>query len=149
MLVRDIMTTYPSVVCRDDSIVRAARVLRDRQIGMLPVIDDLRSRRLLGVLTDRDIVTRWVAGGHDVESPVGDHMTKELLSFVAPDDDVASVIQLMRRRKLRRIPVVDQSGRLTGIIALADLATRMTPQDPDVLRAIELRVSGGHAAVVP
>jgi CBS domain-containing protein len=149
MLVRDIMTTYPSVVCRDDSIVRAARVMRDRRIGMLPVIDDLRSRRLLGVLTDHDVVTRCVAGTHDVDSPVSEYMTTQLLSFVEPDDDVTNVIRLMQRRKLRRIPVVDQSGRLTGIIALADLATRMTPQDPDVLRAIELRVSGGHAAVVP
>lgn len=147
MRVRDIMTTYPSVVCRDDSVAETARVLRDRRIGLLPVVDNLRSRRLLGVITDHDIVTRCVAGAHDVGGPIGAYMTTEDLASVSPDDAAADVIRLMQKRRLRRLPVVGPDGRLTGVVALADLATRMTPTEPDVLRAIEARVSGGHAVV--
>jgi CBS domain-containing protein len=141
------MTTHPSVACRDHTVARAAQVLRDRRIGMLPVVDDLRAQHLLGVLTDHDIVVRCVAGGHDVRSAVGEYMTSGPLVCVAPDAAVTDAVGLMQRHRLRRLPVVDENGCLVGVVALADLATRMTPQEPDVLRAIELRVSGGHTVI--
>jgi CBS domain-containing protein len=116
---------------------------------MVPVVDSLRSRHLLGVVTDHDIVTRCVAGTHDVGGAIEDYMTTADLAFVDADDNATTVIRLMQARRLRRMPVVGGDGRLTGVVALADLATRMTPEEPDVLRAIELRVSGGHAVIAP
>ena len=115
---RNVMTPNPSVVTRDATVARAARLMRDRHIDILPVIDNLRTRHLVGVLTDRAIVR-----------PVSDLMTEQPLAVVHVDTKPEDVIALMSRRHLRRIPVLDEKERLVGVIALADLTRRM--QSPD------------------
>jgi CBS domain-containing protein len=127
MKARDIMTRHPSVVTPSDTLDRAAQLMKDRHIGMLPVVDDLLGRHLQGILTDRDIVTRCVATGHDPASLVRDHMTSHDLGWVAMDDDVTEVVTKMNQHHIRRIPVLADGGRLAGVIALADLATRLEP----------------------
>jgi CBS domain-containing protein len=120
---REIMTANP-VACRgNDPIVSVADTMRKQDIGSLPVIDD-REQRLVGMVTDRDIVVKIVAAGTDVRSAkVKDAMTPNPVS-VREDDDVDEAVQVMSQRQIRRLPVVDASGKLVGIISQADIATR-------------------------
>jgi len=125
MQVRDIMTPNPSVVTRSESVARAAALMRDRHIGMLPVVDDLHSRRLVGVVTDRDIIVRGVAHEHDVERPVRDLMTSEPLAVTYVDTSPEEVVGLMERRHLRRIPVLDDRERVVGVLSSIDVSKRL------------------------
>jgi CBS domain-containing protein len=124
MQVRDIMTPNPSVVTRSESVARAAALMRDRHIGMLPVVDDLHSRRLVGVVTDRDIIVRGVAHERDVEQPVRDLMTSEPLALTHVDTSADEVAGLMERHQLRRIPVLDDRERVVGVVASIDVSKR-------------------------
>jgi CBS domain-containing protein len=144
MKARDIMTTHPSVLTPDDTVARAAQLMRDRRIGMLPIIDNLRDLRLLGVLTDRDIVVRCTARGHDHACRVGDHMTRQDIATVDLDAGIGEIVARMEQRTVRRLPVLDAKARLTGIITLADLATRLRPAAPLLVEEVEMKVSGAH-----
>ena len=132
MQVRDIMTPNPSVVTRSESVVRAAALMRDRHIGMLPVVDDLHSRQLVGVLTDRDIIVRCVARERDVERPVRDLMTSQSLAFTHVDSNPEDVVGLMNRRHLRRIPVLDDLERVVGVVSSVDVSKRFAPRQAHV-----------------
>lgn len=120
---RDIMTANP-VSCRaDDTIVRVADTMRKEDIGSLPVVDG-PDQQLVGMVTDRDIVVKVVAAGGDTKSArVRDAMTPDPVA-VREDDDVRDAVQVMSQRQVRRLPVVDSRGKLTGIISQADIATR-------------------------
>jgi CBS domain-containing protein len=121
MKARDIMTADPETVSSSDSIQTAARIMRDSDVGIVPVVDDEGSRRLRGVITDRDIAVRCVAEGRDGNCRVSDLMSGDLVT-ARPDDDVSKVMDRMKAEQVRRIPVVDDNDRLVGIIAQADLA---------------------------
>jgi CBS domain-containing protein len=120
MKAKDIMTRNPEFVTPNDSISRAAEIMRDIEVGIVPVVDDSSSLRLRGVITDRDIAIRHVAEGHDRDCRVADHMTDRITS-VSPDDNVQDVMHAMQRDQIRRVPVVE-NDRLVGIIAQADIA---------------------------
>ncbi len=124
MKARDVMTANPDVVTPDEPVTRAAEVMRDRNVGIVPVVEDRSSMRLRGVITDRDIAIRHVAAGHDNSCRVGDEVSRERLSTVHPDADVKDVMEVMKREQVRRVPVVERDNRLVGIIAQADLAER-------------------------
>jgi CBS domain-containing protein len=121
MKARDIMTSNPECVTREDSLQRAARLMRDADVGAIPVVEDTRSMKLVGLITDRDIVVRHVAGDNAENCTVGDHMTSDHLFRVEPDDDVDSVMSTMKSKQVRRIPVVE-NDRIVGMIAQADIA---------------------------
>jgi CBS domain-containing protein len=124
MKARDLMTENPECVTENDTIERAAQLMRELNVGMLPVVDDSSSRRLRGVITDRDIATRHVAGGHESgQCRVGDEMSSGELYTVTPDDDDLTVMARMKEAQVRRIPVVE-NDRVVGIVAQADLAVR-------------------------
>ncbi len=141
MKARDVMTAHPSVITPDDSIHRAAQLMRDRHVGMLPVIDNLNDRRLRGVLTDRDIVVRCMAAGHDLTCAVREHMTARHLTTVHVDEEVSAVAHKMRRDHIRRIPVVGDDEQVAGVVAVVDIATRLRPADPLLVEGIERDVS--------
>lgn len=141
MRARDVMTAHPSVVTPDETILKAAQVMRDRKIGLLLVIDDLQHRRLLGLLTDRDVVVRCVAAGHDAACTVREHMTRSHLTTVQLDDEVSLAAERMMRDRVRRLPVVAEGGRVVGVVALADLAARLRPGDPELVERIERQTS--------
>jgi CBS domain-containing protein len=107
--------------------VRAAAIrMRDENIGFLPVCD--ADGRVLGTLTDRDIATRVAAAGLSAaDCLVGDVMTPEVV-FVQRDADLTEAEQLMGREKKARIIVVDEAGRMCGVISLSDLATFDEPR---------------------
>jgi len=122
MQARDIMTTDPASVTPDTPVNEAARLMKDQNVGMLPVVDTEQSDRLVGVVTDRDIAIRHVAEGHNSGScPVREAMT-ERIATCSPDDDVDDVMNLMAREQVRRIPIVDERGSLVGVVAQADIA---------------------------
>lgn len=137
MLARDIMTAHPTVVTPDDSILQAARLMRDRNVGSLPVIEDLRTRRLVGIITAGDIVTRCLAHDHGLGCLVRDHMTSVQLRWVAPDSEVHDVVVKMKQGQVRRVPVVDGDRGLVGIIAVADIARRLRPGHPSAVAELE------------
>ncbi len=118
--VRDVMTENPRSIGVSASVVEAARLMRDEDIGSLPITD---GETLVGMITDRDITTRVVAEAADPQrTPVGDVCSRDVIS-VAPDDDLDEALQLMARHQVRRLTVVED-GRLVGIVAQADIALR-------------------------
>jgi CBS domain-containing protein len=138
MKARDLMTENPECVTEGDTIEHAAQLMRKLNVGMVPVVDDASSRRLLGVITDRDIAVRHVADGHDShECRVGDEMSRNRLYTVTPDDDDSTIMSRMKEGQVRRIPVVE-NDRIVGIIAQADLAVG-TPDSSatEVKRTVE------------
>lgn len=122
MKARDIMTSNLECVTRGDSLQEAARRMRDSDVGALPVVEDRQSMRLVGVITDRDIAVRHVAGDNSPNCSVGDHMSSDRMHTVSPDDDVDKVMRTMKAEQVRRVPVCE-GDRLVGIIAQADIAT--------------------------
>ena len=122
MKARDLMTENPECVTREDTLQRAAEIMRDHDVGIVPVVEDRGSMRVSGVITDRDITVRHVAEKHSADCKVGDHMSTKVHS-VGPDDDADRVFELMKREQIRRVAVVEGGDRLVGIIAQADVAT--------------------------
>jgi CBS domain-containing protein len=122
MKARELMTTDLEVVSREESVRRAAEIMRDGNIGIVPIVDDRSSMRLSGLITDRDIAIRYVAEGGRDDATVADVMTSGRVSAVSPDDDVKQVMELMKRDQVRRVPVCE-GDRIVGIIAQADIAT--------------------------
>lgn len=121
MKAQDIMSKDPICVTPDTSLTDAARLMKDENIGVVPVVDSETSRRLVGILTDRDIAVRAVAEGRDgTTTSVGHIMTADVRTSTA-SDSVNDVMELMGREQVRRIPVVDDRGTLVGIIAQADI----------------------------
>jgi CBS domain-containing protein len=116
--VRDVMTSNPVTCSSQASIADAAKVMAKEDIGPLPVVD---ADRLVGILTDRDIVVRVVAEGRDPQSTsVGDVATSDLVT-VSPDEDLSRALQLLAERQVRRLPVAE-GETLVGVIAQADIA---------------------------
>jgi CBS domain-containing protein len=141
MKARDIMTPDPSVVTPQQPIAHAAEIMRERDVGMVPVVDDVSNMRLEGVLTDRDIAVRCVAFGHDGSCKVQDHMTTDDLDVVRADADISEVVTRMETDRVRRIPVVADGARVVGIIAQADLALKLGPKDPTLVEEVLERIS--------
>jgi CBS domain-containing protein len=122
---REIMTTDPARTSPDEPVNRAADLMKREDIGSLPVVESRDSDRLVGIVTDRDLVVKVLAAGRDVESAtVRDAMTTNPTA-VREDEDAKRAVELMAERQVRRMPVVDAQGRLRGMIAQADIATRL------------------------
>lgn len=119
MDVREVMTANPRTVSPNDSIQRAARLMRDEDTGAIPVVDNGRA---VGMVTDRDIVVRAVADGDRVDRPVREILTSHLVS-VRPDSTTREANDLMSEHQVRRLPVVE-NDRLVGIVSLGDLAVK-------------------------
>ncbi|MCU1279018.1 MAG: putative CBS,Cystathionine beta-synthase [bacterium] len=121
--ITDVMTPIPECCTPDDSVIEVARVMETRDVGVVPIVESLDTRRVVGVMTDRDIVLRVVAQGRDPNEVISvrDVMTSEVVSC-SPDADVLHVEELMKTRRIRRIIVVDEGGSVVGIVSMADLA---------------------------
>ena len=123
------MTTDPACVTPDTPIDEAARLMKDQNVGMLPVVEAEGSDRLVGVLTDRDIAIRHVAEGHaNPNCPVREAMTSNVKTC-KPGDDIKDVMSTMGKEQVRRIPIVDERGSLVGVVAQADIAREADEDD--------------------
>ncbi len=129
--VHDVMTRDPRTLTESSTAAEAARLMREEDVGIVPVVE---GERLVGTVTDRDIALRIVAESRDVETPVGEIASRELVT-IDPQQDVEEALRLMGRHQVRRLPVVEEDGRLVGIVAQADVA-RHAP-DERTGRAVE------------
>lgn len=119
---RELMTRTIKTVRRDSPLREVAQVMKDEDCGVVPIVDE--QGRLLGLVTDRDLVVRAFTGAKTPDTVrVSDVMTLDVQA-VTPDEDVHSIIALMGRRQVRRVPVVDRDDRLLGLISLGDIANR-------------------------
>jgi CBS domain-containing protein len=116
--VSEVMTSDVKVVRPDESVQKAAAIMSEQDIGSLPVCDGMR---LKGMITDRDIAVRAVAGGRGVDTPVSEVMTEEVI-WCGEDADVQDLLERMGTNQIRRVPVLDANRNLVGIVALGDLA---------------------------
>ena len=131
--VRDVMTANPATVSEKDTIRDAARIMAREDTGVVPVVD---GKKVIGMITDRDIVVRLVAEGKDLgNAKVNEAMTKSVRS-VREDAPVSEVLTLMSSAQIRRVPVVNGNQELVGIVSIGDIATE-TNQDGKVGQAVE------------
>jgi CBS domain-containing protein len=121
--VEQIMTTNPRTVNVDDTIKDAAQVMRDSDIGDVIVVE---GGQVTGIVTDRDIVVRGVAHGHDAESTAVSEICSTGIKAIEPDASVDDALRTMREEDIRRLPVV-KNGRPVGIVSLGDLAVEREP----------------------
>lgn len=119
MKIRDIMTRDVQVVSPDDTIRRAAQLMDDLNVGVLPVCD---GTRLVGMITDRDITVRATSAGLGPEECTVSQVMTDEPAYCYADDPVIEVTRLMSSRQIRRVPVIDDQKKLIGIVSLGDLA---------------------------
>lgn len=119
MRARDIMTRDPFCLRREDTARLAAQVMRDKDCGVIPIVDE--SRRVVGIITDRDLAIRAIAVGKSADTRLSELMTQNVHCCSA-DDDLRDVERKMAELQVRRICIVDAGGRCMGIIAQADIA---------------------------
>jgi CBS domain-containing protein len=117
--IQDAMTTNPRGVETSTPVVEAARLMKSEDVGSLPVLD---GERLVGMVTDRDIVLRVVAEGKDAASTTVGEIASTDLVTIDPQQDLDEALRLMAQHQVRRLPVVEEDGRLVGILAQADVA---------------------------
>jgi len=120
MRISEIMTHEVKLMSPDDSIQQAACRMRDQGIGSLPIAS---ADRLVGYVTDRDLVVRALAAGMKHSTPVREVMTERLL-YCFEDDEVEAVAENMAQNQVRRLPVLTREKRLCGIVSLGDIATK-------------------------
>lgn len=131
--VRDVMTSNPETVTDQDSIRDVARIMKDQDTGVVPVVD---GRKIIGMITDRDIVVRGLAEGKDLGNVrVNEIMTKSVRS-VREDATVDEALNMMSSADIRRVAVVNNNDELVGIVSIGDISTN-TNQDGKVGQAVE------------
>jgi CBS domain-containing protein len=117
--IKDAMTSKPCSIDAGRTVEYAAKMMRDEDVGIAPIVE---GDKLIGTLTDRDVAIRVVAEGRDPrQTKVDDVMSRDLVT-VDPDQDLDEALGLMARHQVRRLPVVEEDGRLVGVLAQADVA---------------------------
>src|SRR3954467_8089518 len=126
MICSEIMTRDPECCVPSDSVMKAAQLMKSEDVGPIPIVDDKQGMKLTGIVTDRDLAIKIVAEARDPKTTQIEEVMSEGLVTCRENDDVRTVLQLMEQNQLRRIPVVDKNDCLKGIIAQADVATRLS-----------------------
>ena len=134
---REIMTRNVTTANRETSIKDVAILMRDGDMGAMPIVEN---GKLVGIVTDRDIVVRGVAENKASDTPIGDVMTTEIFS-VKEDDFAFEAIRLMGDKQVRRVPIINEAGELVGIIAMADVALE-TEDEREIAETLEEISSG-------
>jgi CBS domain-containing protein len=131
------MTLDPACCTPDSTARQVAALMRDHDCGSIPVVADLGTKLLVGTVTDRDLAIRAVAEGRGPDTPIRELMTPDPVTCV-PEDEVEDLRQVMVQEMVRRVPVVDDKGRIVGIVAQADIAREEgAASDREVGRIVE------------
>jgi CBS domain-containing protein len=117
--IREVMTSKLCMIDADKPVAYAAKMMRDEDVGLAPIVE---GDRLVGTLTDRDIAVRVVAEGRDPEATQVREVASTDLVTIDPGQDLDEALRLMAEHQVRRIPVVEEGGRLVGVVAQADVA---------------------------
>jgi CBS domain-containing protein len=123
--IREVMTSKLCSIDADKPVAYAAKMMRDEDVGIAPIVE---GDRLVGVLTDRDIAVRVVAEGRDPEQVKVTEVASSDLVTLDPQQDLEEALRLMARHQVRRLPVVEEDGRLVGVVAQADVAQHADEQ---------------------
>lgn len=133
---RDVMTREPTCVGENQTLAEAARLLRDLDVGALPICGD--DNRLKGMLTDRDIVVSCVADDADPRQVTAGTLAKGEPLTIGADDDIEMALRIMSERQVRRLPVID-GHELVGMISQADVARKLPEEKVgDLVEAISI-----------
>jgi CBS domain-containing protein len=124
MRVKNVMTKNPSCCVPSDAAPRAASIMRDEDTGIVPVIDNEQSQRIVGVVTDRDLCMNVVAESRDPATVAVEQCMTTTVVTCTPNDAVEKATELMQENQIRRVIVVDEQRRLQGIVSMADLVER-------------------------
>ncbi len=136
---RDVMTPDPRCCVSEDSVVKAAQLMKQENVGSIPVIEDFGSRKLIGIITDRDIAVNVVAADLTPrEVRVGDAMSRNLV-VCRQGEPVGKTVEAMATHQVRRIPVVDDQNNIVGIISQGDVALRLN--DPETTGEVVAEIS--------
>lgn len=127
MIVRDVMTHAPVCCVTTDSAQKVAGILHKHNVGSIPVVSDEAPRKLIGIITDRDLCCSVVAKGLDPTSTPIEKFVSRNPATCREGEELAHCERLMQERQVRRIPVVDNDGRVIGIVSQADLALKDEP----------------------
>ena len=146
MRVQDVMTKNPASITPAATAREAAQLMQREDTGVIPIVEEQSSKRLVGVVTDRDIAIRIVAEGKDASTRVSEIMSGSRLATCRPDDNVDDVMTAMAKEQVRRIPIVDERGALLGIVAQADIV-RKADDNKKAERTVEdiSKPSGKHS----
>jgi len=134
---RELMSKNVRTATGDTTLKDVAAMMRDGDMGAVPIVD---GNKLVGIVTDRDIVVRAISEGSGVDSPVSAAMTADPFT-VNPDDFAFEAVRLMGEKQVRRVPVINEDGSLAGIIAMADIALEME-DEREIAETIEEISSG-------
>lgn len=139
MDVRELMSENPECCTAEDSLAEAARIMQRRDIGFIPIVESQETLRVIGCLTDRDLVVRAIAEAKDADlTTCGDIMSHDLVCC-SPDEDTERCRERMDEAQVRRVLVCDEHGALRGVVAMADLARVIGEQEiGETERAISL-----------
>jgi CBS domain-containing protein len=118
-IVRDAMTSNPCTIDADKDVAYAAKMLKDEDVGVAPIVE---GQKLVGILTDRDIAIKVVAEGKDPQSTKARDVASTNVLTVDPQQDLDEALRLMAQHQVRRLPVVEEDGKVVGILAQADVA---------------------------
>jgi CBS domain-containing protein len=118
-LIREVMTSNPCTIDADKDIAYAAKMLKDENVGIAPIVE---GDQLIGVLTDRDIAIKVVAEGKDPKSTIVREIASKNVVTIDPQQDLDEALRLMAKHQVRRLPVVEEDGKIVGILAQADVA---------------------------
>jgi len=117
--IRDLMTENPCSIDADKSVTYAAKMMRDEDVGLAPIVE---GDKLIGTLTDRDIAIRVVAEGKDPNEVTVREVASTNLVTIDPQQDLDEALRLMAKHQVRRLPVIEEDGKLVGVVAQADVA---------------------------
>ena len=139
----EVMTKNPVCCLPSDMTAKAAELMKSENIGSIPVIENEQTKKLVGIVTDRDLALKVVAEGLDAKSTQVDAvMTRKVVTCLA-DDDLQKALDAMAEHQLRRIPVVDDDNKIVGIIAQADVATRVDQPEKTAEMVKEISQANG------
>jgi CBS domain-containing protein len=117
--IKDVMTSDPCTVDADKSVAYAAKMMRDEDVGLAPIVE---GDKLIGMLTDRDIAIRVVAEERNPDQVTVVEVASKQVVTIDPQQDLAEALRIMAEHQVRRLPVVEEDGRLVGVVAQADVA---------------------------
>jgi CBS domain-containing protein len=121
----EVMTKNPVCCLPNDTVSKVAQLMKSKDFGSVPIIENEQTRKLVGIVTDRDLALKIVADGRDPKSTNADEVMTRPVVICRAEDDLQKALDAMSENRLRRIPVVDRNNGIVGIIAQADVATRV------------------------
>jgi len=117
--IKDVMTSNPCTIDAGKSVAYAAKMMKDEDVGLAPIVE---GDKLVGMLTDRDIAIRVVAEGRNPEQVTVEEVASKQVVTIDPQQDLAEALRIMAKHQVRRLPVIEEDGRLVGVVAQADIA---------------------------